>query len=167
MSTQITESGPEQAAQFEERAKARLAELQEQARAAVAERPELGGGLLQADAAASQTYSCPAKVVFTGALVWERIQVCCDSQPPVNFTSDIWGLSVAFGGIVWGTAWFSVPPSQLPSLGSLSVQCNIRAVEVDMSWWKDGTPIGTFIGGGVGIGAAILGGTGEFKNGGC
>ena len=85
----------------------------------------------------------------------------------MQFTSDIWGLSVAFGGIVWGTIWSALPFDQLPAQGSLTVQCNIRSVEVDMSWWQGSTCVATFVGGGVGIGAAVLGGSGSFKLGSC
>jgi hypothetical protein len=154
---------PETTHEYSDTAKALLMELQSQAQNVVNQRPELEA----LPAAPTETYSCPAKVVFTGLAVWERVQICCSSTPPVRSTTDIWGLTVAIGGISWGPCGFNVPPSQLPSLGDLTIQVNIASVAVQISWWKGGTPIGTFVGGGVGIGTGVLGGNCRFEDGTC
>ncbi|HEV2853713.1 MAG TPA: hypothetical protein VHC97_12995 [Thermoanaerobaculia bacterium] len=52
-------------------------------------------------------------------------------------------------------------------MGELTMQVNIASVAVQISWWKNGSPIGTFAGGGVGIGAGILGGSAQFVSGSC
>lgn len=153
---------PEITHEYSDTAKALLLELQTQAQNVANQRPEL-----EALPTAPETFSCPAKVVFTGLAIWERVQICCSSQPAVRATTDIWGLTVAVGGISFGTCWFNVPPSDLPSLGDLSIQVNIASVAVQISWWKGGTPIGTFVGGGIGIGAGVLGGNCKFENGTC
>src|SRR5215831_650736 len=158
---------PETAQQYSDTAKGLLQELQEQAQKVVAERPDLASAQARPALAAAETFSCAAKVIFTGLAIWERVQICCSSQPAVMATTDIWGLTAAVGGISWGTGWFTVPPSKLPSLGNLTIQVNIASVAVQISWWKDGNPVGTFVGGGVGIGAAILGGNCSFQNGSC
>jgi hypothetical protein len=157
------------AQQYSDMAKDSLLELQEQAKKVISQNPELGAAATAAAPAPApaETYSAPTKVVFTGLAVWEHVQICCSSQPPVMANTDIWGLTAAIGGISWGTAWFSVPFSQLPSLGDLTIQVNIASVAVHISWWKSGTPIGTFVGGGIGIGVAILGGNCKFQNGTC
>jgi hypothetical protein len=157
--------GPEQVKEYTERSRALLAELQEKARQVVADRPELAGA---ADLeAAAGGYTCSGKVVFTGALVWERVQVCLSSSPAVRTTTDIWGATLAVGGISWGGGTFSVPPEDLPSLGDLTIQVNIASVAVNITWWKHGQPVGAFVGGGVGIGAGVLGGKCKFEAGSC
>lgn len=159
--------GAEQAEQFAERAAALLAELREKANQVTAERVELKADAGAQAALAAASHTCTTKVVFTGLLVWERVQVCCDSSPAVRATADIWGPTLAFGGIVWGSSTFAVAPGDLPRLGSLTMQVNIASVAVTISWWKDGTPVGAFVGGGVGIGAGVLGGSCTFENGSC
>jgi len=163
------QSAQAHAQQYSDMSKDLLGELQEQAKQVISQNPELGAAAAAPAPAAApaETYSAPTKVIFTGLAIWERVQICCSSQPAVKATTDIWGLTAAIGGISWGTAWFSVPFSQLPSLGDLAIQVNIASVAVQISWWKNGTPIGSFVGGGVGIGAAILGGTCKFENGSC
>ena len=155
---------PETTHEFSDTAKDLLLELQAQALHVVNQRPELEA---LPTAAPAETFSCPAKVVFTGLAIWERVQICCSSQPAVRTTTDIWGPTLAIGGISWGTCWFNVQPSDLPSLGDLTIQVNIASVAVQISWWRDGAPIGTFVGGGVGLGTGVLGGTCKFENGTC
>jgi hypothetical protein len=166
--TRMATTKEKQAEWYSENAKSLLLELHEQAEKVKAKHPESKPAKQTAIKAAQVgNYSVSTKVVFTGALVWERIQVCCSSTPAVMSTADIWGPTLAFGGISWGTSWFSIPPEQLPSLGDLTMQANIASVAVQISWWQNGSPIGTFVGGGVGIGGGVLGGTVNFQNGSC
>jgi hypothetical protein len=84
----------------------------------------------------------------------------------------VWGISAAFAGVVWGTSWWVLPPGRLPNLAApfLGMQVNIVAVPVaavHISWWDGVNPVGNFVGGGVGIGAAVLGGTCTFEWGKC
>lgn len=157
-------TGTQTAQQYSDLAKGHLQELRNQAQNVVDAHPELGP---LATPAADPTYSCAAKVVFTGLLVWERVQVCCSSTPPVMTTVDIWGPSTAIGGISWGTMWSSIPFSDLPGLGDLAIQVNIASPVVQISWWRNGTPIASFLGGGVALGVAVLGGNCRFQDGTC
>ena len=142
-----------------------LQDLQEKAKQVVSERPELGP--IEPQAALGEVYQASGKMIFTGILVWEHIEICCFSQPPVMSNTNIWGITSAIGGISWGNYRFSVPFSQLPSVGELTIQVTINSVLVTASFWHGGTPVGTYIGGGLGIGAAFLGGSCAFKNGSC
>jgi hypothetical protein len=165
--TETQKIGAEQAGQFAEQAAALLAELQEQAGQVAAERPELVGQQNAGVARSSSSHTCDTKVVFTGLAIWERVQVCCSSNPPVRTTADIWGPTVAIGGISWGSSSFSVSPDALPGMGELTMQVNIASVLVQISWWKGSSCIGTFVGAGVGVGSAILAGTCTFERGSC
>lgn len=158
-------SAPQTAQPYSDLAKNLLTELQQQARNVVDTHPEVGP--LETLPAADPTYSCATKVVFTGLLVWERVQICCSSTPPIMATTDIWGPTVAVGGVSFGTMWSSIPFSDLPGLGDLGIQVNIASAVVQISWWRNGTPIASFLGGGIGIGAAVLGGNCKFQNGTC
>jgi hypothetical protein len=150
---------------YSELAGSLLQDLQEKANQVVSQKAELGP--IEAHAALGEVYYAQGKMIFTGILVWERVEICCFSQPPVMSTTDVWGVTTAIGGISWGTYKFSVPFSQLQSLGDLTVQITIIAALVTASFWKSGTPVGTYIGGGLGIGTAFLGGSCKFVNGSC
>ena len=142
-----------------------LQDLQEKAKQVVSEKPELGP--IQPQAALGGAYEAQGKMIFTGIVVWEHIEICCFSQPPVMSNTNIWGVTTAIGGISWGTYRFTVPFSQLPSIGELTIQVTIISTLVTASFWQGGTPVGTYIGGGLGIGSALLGGSCKFVNGSC
>ncbi len=152
------------AQQYSDSAKALLQQLQAQAQNVLTQHPELGPQAKPDAAVNGETYSCPASVIFTGLLVWERIRIDLSSTPPLTSTADIWGATVAIGGESWGTMWSSIPFSQLAGI-DLTIQCNIASVAVQISFWQGGNAVATFAGGGVGIGTGILGGSCTFEPG--
>lgn len=99
---------------------------------------------------------------FTGIIVWERLAVFLDFNPRLRFDADLGGLALSLGGVVFGRGWFSVPPSEL--IGEAVCQVVITLAAVEISWWRDGKPLGVFVGGGPSIGVATIGGSGKFSN---
>ena len=150
------------AQQYSESAKALLQELQAQAQKVLTQHPELGVQAKPDADAADDTFSCSASVIFTGLLVWERIRIDLSSIPALTATTDIWGATLAIGGESWGTMWSNIPFSQLAGL-DLTIQVNIASVAVQISFWQGTNLIATFVGGGIGIGAAVLGGSCTFE----
>ena len=151
------------AQQYSDAAKALLQELQTQAQNVLTQHPEIGVQPKTAAAVpAGDTFSCSGSVIFTGLLVWERIRIDLSSTPALSATTDIWGATVAIGGESWGTMWSSIPFSQLAGV-NLTIQVNIASVAVQISFWQGTNPIATFVGGGVGIGAGVLGGSCTFQ----
>lgn len=154
----------QQAQQYSDLAKSLFLELQQQAQNVVNEHPEAGPLETPAPAPA---YSCATKVLFTGFGIWERIAICCSSTPPVMAPADVWGATIAVGGVTWGETWSNIPFSDLPSLGDLDMQVNITQVSVQISWRKNGNLIANFVGAGLSLGVGVLGGTCKFRDGTC
>lgn len=149
------------AQQFSEPAKALLQQVQAQAQQVVTQHPEFGIEAKPA-AVADDTFSCSGSVIFTGLLVWEQIRIDLSSTPPLSTTTNIWGPTLAIGGESWGTMWSSIPFSQLAGL-NLNIQVNIASIAVQITFLQGANPVATFVGGGVGIGTAILGGSCTFQ----
>jgi hypothetical protein len=149
------------AQQYSESAKALLQELQAQAQKVLTQHPEIGVQAKPDADVADDTFSCSGSVIFTGLLVWERIRIDLSSTPALTTTTDIWGPTIAIGGESWGTMWSNIPFSQLAGL-NLTIQVNIASVAVQISFWQGANLIATFVGGGVGIGTAVLGGSCQF-----
>jgi hypothetical protein len=104
----------EMASRYSDQARARLLELQEQARLVLSQHPELAP-TRRPDVKTDELHSCTTKVIFTGAAIWERVQVCNESDPPTRCTSDVRGLSFAFAGSSGGRPGGSSPRAGYPT----------------------------------------------------
>jgi hypothetical protein len=111
----------------------------------------------------SERWSVSGYASFTGLAIWEHVKVCFDRR--YYCEADLWGPTMAIGGVSWGTAWFDVPESRLD--GEVGIQCYIASVAIEVSFWWGARPIGVFAGGGIGIGGGMIGGKGNFVRRSC
>lgn len=86
---------------------------------------------------------------------------------PNNYNSHFFGEGGGFSfgaSVTWGTAWLNYPIEQL--IGRKArFELNYWAVATNINWWgMNGETIGSALGGGLGLGAGIVGGEGEFKS---
>lgn len=148
-----------------EQARDLLQKLREQAQKVVDERPEARSPDNQL-AGATEVYSCTGQVSFAGLIIYEKVQMTCFSERNVVATADMWGIALSIGGTSWGGWTLSFPPTKLPGLGDLDMQVNIVGGTpslVEVSLWKSGYPVGTYVGSGLGVGlSSVLGGRCKF-----
>lgn len=79
----------------------------------------------------------------------------------VKFTGNGGGLFVA-GGVTWGTAWLNMPIEDLMGTdANFNLNAFAQGVNINLTK-KDGTPIGSIATGGIGLGAGVSGGAGNF-----
>ncbi len=147
-------------------AKALLQQLQKRVQQVVAEHPELGPVDLPSTDPSLQ-FTWPAKLIFKGLSIWQRVELCCDSQPPIKARTDIFGVTNPVNGGSSGTCMFNVPASELPGMGELTIQVTILPVALQISFWTGSTLLGIYAGSGGGVAGTVGGGKCKFENGTC
>ena len=106
-------------------------------------------------------FKWPAKLVLKSS----GYLLCCSSDPSVKGVMQ--NLETPAAGPSSGNCNFSVPASQLPSLGGLTVQVTTSPLALQLTFFQGTNAIGVFSGsitGGVG---AIGGATCKFEFGAC
>jgi hypothetical protein len=78
----------------------------------------------------------------------------------VNFNADVWGFGLG-GGVIWLSGWMADTGASI--LGDVSFAFTTSPVYTEISFWKDGSPVGVLVGGGINIQAGAFGGTGTFS----
>ncbi|WP_028535299.1 hypothetical protein [Paludibacterium yongneupense] len=71
------------------------------------------------------------------------------------------GGAVVGSGIMAGTSWLMRPLSEMNGLVA-SFEANAFPFALNINWWDDSGALGSFVGGGLSIGAGIAGGSGMF-----
>ncbi len=110
----------------------------------------------QADASGA-AHVAFAQVLFFGSV---SATVNCDAGGQCDFGAMIWGLGVG-STISWGKFWSDVSPDKLAGDCSFSIEAT--PVACSMQFWRDGVYLGTYAGGGFGVGATTSGGSGTWK----
>lgn len=109
---------------------------------------------------------CPGPLSFSGVVFVKMegrfLYPPGPTQGYVKFEGELIGLAAVHGESV-GFATFAVPRNEL--VGEVSCQVNAGGVGpglVEINWWRGDKYIGTFVGGGLIEGVAIVGGKGKF-----
>ena len=115
----------------------------------------------QAKAAPLAGVSGSAQVVFAQVLFFGSVSatVKWESGGQCDFGAMIWGLGIG-SAISWGTFWSDVPPDELP--GECSFSLEATSVACTMQFWRGDTYLGTYAGGGFGVGVSTSGGSGAW-----
>lgn len=99
--------------------------------------------------------------INVGGLLYVVVDVPFNGQN-IHFFGQGGGLAIG-AATTWGTAWLNYPIEQIRNWDA-RFQMNYWAVATNINWWgMNGAFIGSAAGGGLGLGAGILGGQGTFK----
>lgn len=98
-----------------------------------------------------------AQVLFFGSV---SVTVNCDAGGQCDFGAMIWGLGIG-STISWGKFWSDVSADELAGDCSFSIEATPFACT--MQFWRAGVYLGTYAGGGFGVGATTSGGSGTWK----
>lgn len=97
-----------------------------------------------------------AQVLFFGSV---SATVKWDAGGQCDFGATIWGLG--FGSAIsWGKFWSDVPSGELPGDCSFAIQAT--PIACAMQFWRGDTYLGTYTGGGFGVGVSTSGGSGTW-----
>jgi hypothetical protein len=110
---------------------------------------------------AALNFAWAAKLILKGT----DILMCCSSEPPIK--ADIQGVTAPTDGVSAGTCSFSVPASQLPGLGELTVQITISPVALQLNFFQEANLIGVYAGSGGGAAGGVGGAHCKFEFGTC
>jgi len=77
----------------------------------------------------------------------------------VNFNADVWGIGLG-GGVIWLSG--AMPSTGASILGDVTFAFTTSPALTELSFWKNGSPIGVLAGTGINIQAGAFGGTGKF-----
>jgi hypothetical protein len=78
----------------------------------------------------------------------------------VNFNADVWGIGLG-GGVIWLSG--VMPDTGASILGDVSFAFTTSPVHTEIAFWRNGSPAGVLVGGGINIQAGAFGGTGTFS----
>ena len=141
----------------------RLKEKLDLTREAIATNSIVAGKIGSLDSIGIETYECHAQIAIASAFIhsWIYTNPCLNFNIGKNlkFEGDTWG--VAFGaGVVWMIGTTFLPPEKL--IGRVQFQFSGGPM-CELSWWKDGVPVGGLLGGGLAIHGGSFGGDGTFS----
>ncbi|HEY0023856.1 MAG TPA: hypothetical protein VGB24_13130 [Longimicrobium sp.] len=124
---------------------------------------EFGGGTAAAlDAGVSGMHGATGSVTLATAFIWGTVvaQLRFDDGTSMEFNGKHWGVGLG-GGIVWGAGVFNVNPSELTGWGTYTV--GTGGGTLNITFYKNDLPVGTFAGAGLSVGPAVVGGSGEWR----
>jgi len=113
--------------------------------------------------APGKLYTYKGAFTFAALFVWTQIKtnapVTFSDGTTRSFLGNCYGVGLG-GGISWGGGSFSVAPSDL---GDCRITVAISSIVVTIEFWRNGVPIGSFVGGGLGVGATTGAGSGTWS----
>jgi hypothetical protein len=119
------------------------------------------GPLATADAAGPDEYVAFGTATFSTAFIWGIVvvQLTFVDGTRMEFNGQHWGLGLG-GGISAGSAIFTVPTASLIGDGTYSVATMSGVLNI--VFYKNHIPVGTFNGPALSVGPAVVGGSGTW-----
>lgn len=101
-------------------------------------------------------------MVFATAFIWGKVQAVTNYEGrDLEFNAEQWGVGFG-GGITWGGFVFNVSVAELIQ-GSCVVNVLATAVACNANWWRGSKYLGSYVGGGLGVGFSITGMSGSWE----
>lgn len=109
-------------------------------------------------------YPAHGQVTFATAFIWGTVaaDLTFDTGEKMHFDGKHWGIGLG-GGTSYGAAVFSIPPRELVGGGTYEVhsQATVGGY-VQVNFFKNNTPVGTFTGAALAVNLSIGGGSGTW-----